>query len=42
MYQHILFNQLISIMLEHKQIQEERNWDEYLAWCISQENSPHE
>jgi len=42
MNQYILFNQLICRMLDREQIEEERNWDDYLAWCISQENCSHE
>ena len=25
-----------------REIQEEQAWDDYLAWCRRQENSPHE
>jgi hypothetical protein len=27
---------------EWRQIQENQAWDDFLAWCREQENSPHE
>jgi hypothetical protein len=38
----IIQSDLIRIILDAKQIKESNQWDEYLAWCISQENCSHE
>ena len=32
----------LSSGAEWRQIQEQQGWEDFLAWCREQENSPHE
>lgn len=32
----------LSALYEAKKIKEDQQWDDFLAWCKEQENSPHE